>query len=260
MSSLVKPWALVTGASSGIGAEFARILAEMGYPVILVARRKDKLLALARSLEETQHVQTRVIVADLSESSAPAALWRELEQNKLEVGILVNNAGFGDHGPFAASDWERTHQMLQLNMVALTALTRFALPGMLARKRGHILNVASTAAFQPGPGMATYFATKSFVLSFTEALWSELRGTGVVATTLCPGPTSSEFFDAAGMSGKKLAARGLPSSREVAAFGIKLAFAGQRTGIHGFANRLLAATTRFLPRGLVLSATRKMLE
>lgn len=255
-----KPWALVTGASSGIGAEFARILASKGYPLVLVARREENLRALARELESAHGMATRVLVSDLSVGGAAEALWRQVEEAGLEIGVLINNAGFGDHGSFSQADWDRTHQMLQLNIVALTALTRFALPPMLARGEGYILNVASTAAFQPGPGMAVYFATKAYVLSFTEALWSELQGSGVVATTLCPGPTQSEFFTAANMGSKSMAKRKLPSSREVADLGLRGMFAGKRTVIHGFANRVLAASNRFVPRGAVLSVTRKMLE
>ncbi len=259
MSSLQKPWVLITGASSGIGSEFARLLAAQGYPLALAARREDRLRALAQEVESSHGVATRVFVSNLASSASAEELWRQVEAEGLEVGVLVNNAGFGDHGHFAGSDWPRTQDMLHLNIVSLTALTRFALPGMLARKQGYILNVASTAAFQPGPGMAVYFATKSFVLSFTEALWSELQGTGVVASTLCPGPTQSEFFDAARMADRAMARRKLPSSREVAELGLRAMFAGKRTVIHGMANRMLAFTNRLFPRGVVLSVTRKVL-
>ncbi|MCW5962719.1 MAG: SDR family oxidoreductase [Bryobacterales bacterium] len=260
MPPLQKSWALVTGASSGIGVEFARILASQGYPLVLVARREENLRTLAKELESAHGIATRVLVSDLSAIGAAEALWEQVREAGLEIDALINNAGFGDHGHFSQSDWERTHQMLQLNIVALTALTRFVLPSMLARKQGYILNVASTAAFQPGPGMAVYFATKSYVLSFTEALWSELQGSGVIATTLCPGPTQSEFFAAANMGGRSMAKRKLPSSREVAELGLRAMFAGKRTVVHGLANRILAASNRLVPRGAVLSVTRKMLE
>lgn len=260
MSSPAKSWALVTGASSGIGAEFARLLAAQGYPLLLSARRADRLEALAEELRASHQTEVRLLVADLSVPGAAEALWAEVEQLGLPISVLVNNAGFGDHGPFAESEWERMQAMIQLNITALTALTRFALPAMRSRRQGHILNVASVAAFQPGPGMAVYFATKAYVLSFTEALWSELQGTGVVATTLCPGPTESEFFDAARMGDKSMARRKLPTSREVAALGLRALFAGKRTVIHGVGNWILAASNRLAPRGAVLAITRKILQ
>ncbi|MCU0226730.1 MAG: SDR family oxidoreductase [Bryobacterales bacterium] len=261
MAATDTSWALVTGASSGIGVEFARLLAERGYPVALSARREDRLRTLAAELESRHGVPTQVLPCDLAEPGAAESLWEQVQRAGLHVNVLVNNAGFGDNGPFAEAEWARMQDMLQLNIVALTALSRFALPAMRARRQGYILNVASVAAFQPGPGMAVYFATKAYVLSFTEALWAELQGSGVVATTLCPGPTQSEFFDAAQMSGKSLASQKLPSSREVAQAGLRALFAGKRTVIHGLVNNLLAFfSNRLAPRGAVLSITRRMLE
>ena len=240
--------------------EFARLLAARKHPLVLVARREQNLRALAQELEAAHGVQTRVIVSDLAQTGAAAELWGEVEAAALPISILVNNAGFGDHGAFATMQRDRVSQMMQLNMVALAELTHLALPAMLERKQGHILNIASTAAFQPGPFMAVYFATKAFVLSFTEALWSELEGTGVSATTLCPGPTESEFFRAANMASSKMAKRRLPTSREVAELGLRAMFAGKTTVVHGVANRIGATMGRFVPRSLVLRATRKVLS
>jgi uncharacterized protein len=259
-SASATDWALVTGASSGIGVEFARLLAERGYPVMLVARREENLRRLAAELEGSYGVAAKIAVSDLSVPGAAEDLLQEIEREGLHITVLVNNAGFGDHRAFASMEAERANQMMQLNMVALTLLTRLALPGMLERGKGYILNVASTAAFQPGPFMAVYFATKAFVLSFTEALWSELQGSGVVATTLCPGPTESEFFDAANMGASKLASRKLPSSREVAELGLRAMFSGKRTVVHGVANRFGVALGRLIPRGMVLRVTRKILQ
>ncbi len=260
MAEKQRTWALVTGASSGIGEEFARILAQRGYPVAISARREERLIALARELETQHGVTTKIFPCNLAEPEAAEHLWQQVQEADLNISVLINNAGFGDNGPFAQAEWVRTQEMLQLNIVALTALSRFALPPMQARGQGHILNVASVAAFQPGPGMAVYFATKAYVLSFTEALWKELQGTGVVATTLCPGPTQSEFFDTARMGGKSMALKKLPTAREVAQEGLRALFAGKRTVIHGLANNLLAFSNRLAPRGAVLSITRKMLE
>jgi uncharacterized protein len=259
-SGKAQDWALVTGASSGIGAEFARLLAERGYPVMLVARREENLRRLAAEIEANHGVAARIAVSDLSLPGAAEGLWEEVEREGLRVSVLVNNAGFGDHGPVLSMEPARADQMMQLNIVALTLLTRLALPGMVERDKGYVLNVASTAAFQPGPFMAVYFATKAYVLSFTEALWSELHGSGVVATTLCPGPTESEFFDTANMGRSKLATRKLPSSREVADLGLRAMFAGKRTVVHGLTNRIGAAMSGIVPRGIVLGITKKVLQ
>ena len=253
-------WALVTGASSGIGAEFARLLAAKGYSVVLVARREERLRALAAELERSAPVKTRVIAADLSEPGSASSLAAALETDGVVLDVLVNNAGFGGRGAFSKTEWDREHEMMQLNMVALVELTKRILPGMVSRGRGHILNVASTAAFQPGPFMAVYFATKAFVLSFSEAVNEELRGTGVSLTTLCPGPTDSEFFDAAKIKNSALTKRKIPSSLEVARTGLDAMFACKRTVIHGLSNRIGTLAGRFLPRGLVIRATRGLLQ
>ena len=253
-------WAIVSGASSGIGSEFARLLALKGYSVVLVARREDRLRALAAELESSAPVKTRVLAADLGEPGASSTLAAALEADGLVLEVLVNNAGFGERGAFAETDWDREYAMMQLNMVALVELTKRILPGMVARRRGHILNVASTAAFQPGPFMAVYFATKAFVLSFSEGVNEELRGSGVSLTTLCPGPTDSEFFDAAKMQGSMLFKRKIPTSRAVATAGLDAMFAGKRTVIHGLSNRIGTTFARLLPRAQVIRIIRGLVE
>ena len=233
------PKAVVTGASGGIGLEIARVLAP-DHDLVLVARSADKLQALATELGGAQ-----VVAADLSTAAGVGAVTGAVT----DADILVNNAGVGDFGPFAEADPERTDQMIQLNVTSLTALTRHFLPGMLARREGRILNVASTASFQPGPLMAVYYATKAYVLSFSEALTEETRGTGVTVTALCPGPTASGFQAAADMELSPLVAnRRLPTSAEVAAFGVKAMQRGDAVAVPGVMNKLMAESVRFSPR------------
>src|SRR6185436_6905763 len=183
--------ALVTGASSGIGADLARELAQGGHDLVLVARGEDKLKALAAELEKAHSIRARVISADLAQPDAAVQLVKQLGGTPIDV--LINNAGYALYGRFAETDAADELRMIQVNIVALTQLAKLLLPGMLARKKGRILNVASTAAFQPGPLMAVYYATKAYVLSFSEALANELQGTGVGVTALCPGPTRTGF-------------------------------------------------------------------
>lgn len=253
-------WALVTGASSGIGEEFARLLAAKGYSLVLTARREDRLNTLAAELRKQHGVATHVAVCNLSNPGAATILAAQIAEAGIAPEIVVNNAGFGVWGTFAEVDWQREFEMLQLNIVALTELTKRLLPGMRARGSGYVLNVASTAAFQPGPFMAVYFATKAYVLSFSEAINEELRGTGVSVTTLCPGPTESEFFDAAAVQSKGLTGQKLPSSRDVAAFGLEAMFARRRTVVHGARNRFLVQLQRFVPRGMVIRMVRAVVE
>jgi len=191
--------ALVTGASSGIGLELARLFAAGGYGLVLVARSGGKLEELANELRNRHGVDVRVMAIDLARPESSEELVRELEQAGVAVDVLVNNAGFATFGPFAETHLRAELEELQLNVVTLTHLTKKLLPGMLARRRGGVLNVASTAAFQPGPLMAVYYASKAYVLSFTEALAEELRGTGVTISALCPGPTVTGFQKRAAM-------------------------------------------------------------
>jgi short-subunit dehydrogenase len=244
--------AIVTGASSGIGLELARLLARDGHDVVLVARSEERLAALAGELPGA-----RSLPLDLSDPAAPAKLEAEVPS----ADVLVNNAGVGTYGPFAAADLGRTMAMIQLNVSALTELTHRYLPGMIERGAGRVLNVASTAAFQPGPLMAVYYATKAYVLSFSEAVGEELRGTGVTVTALCPGPTASGFQAEAAMESSRLVAgRRLPSSAAVAEAGYKAMLAGKPVAVVGIQNRILAGSVRLAPRSVVRRVVRFLQE
>ncbi len=254
-----RPLALVTGASSGIGEDLARVFAREGWDLVLVARSGEKLRMLAADLEAAHGTKSQVITADLREPSAPEAVWRALADRPLDA--LVNNAGYGVAGPVAATPFAAELGMFQVNVMSLVALTKLALPGMVRRGRGHILNLASTAAFQPGPFMAGYYASKACVLSYTEALAEELRGTGVGATCLCPGPTRTDFFRRADLEGVNYVTRlGLASSREVAEQGYRAMRAQRPLAITGLLNRLLSLVPRLLPRRLVVRLSRGMQE
>ena len=241
-----RPVTLVTGGSSGLGAEFARQCARRGDAVVLVARRRDRLEALAAEIGGAAHV----VAADLSEPEAPARLIEEVERRGFFIETLINNAGFGLAGRFADLPRGRQRQMVDLNVAALTDLAHLVLPGMRARKRGGVLNVASTGAFQAGPGIAVYFATKAYVLSFTEALHQELKGSGVNVSALCPGPTRTEFGAVAGMAGAGFdrIASGVES---VVAAGLSGLESNKAIVIPGFANKLSAQSSRLIPRALM---------
>ena len=249
----------MTGASSGIGLEFAKVLAREGHDLVLVARRREALEELARELAVKHGVAVRVIAKDLTAPDSTAEIFAELETERIVVDILVNDAGLGLHGLFWETDLDRQIEVIQVNVVALTALTGRFLPGMVARGRGRIVNVASTAAFQPGPYMAVYYATKAYVLSFSEALAQELSDTGVTVTALCPGPTVSGFQTAAGLE-DTLLFRG-PFVMKAAKVG-RLGWAGAKRGKHvvipGFANKLLKEIVRFSPRRLVIAVAGRM--
>ena len=189
--------AVITGASSGIGVEFANRFAERGANLVLVARRKERLESVAKQIQSKHKVKVDVVVADLAEVGSAEKLFKTLQRKKLQIDVLVNNAGFGTMGEFKNHDLNRIAEEIQLNVSTLVQLTRLALPAMLQRNNGVVVNIASTAAYQPVPYMAVYAATKAFVLSFTEALWGELIGTGVSAIALSPGGTKTEFFEVA---------------------------------------------------------------
>lgn len=253
--------ALITGASSGLGKEFARIHASKGDNLILIARSKDKLESLKLEFEKLYKVSVYVIVKDLSLQTAPKSIYDELKTQQIQVDYLVNNAGFGDFGLFAESNWEKQLEMINLNVTCLTHLTRLFLPGMIQRKFGKILNVASTAAFQPGPTMSVYFATKAFVLSFSEAIANELQGTGVTVTALCPGATETGFKAAASLEESNLfKGSQIATSHEVAEFGYAKMMEGKTVAIHGLVNNLMAQSVRFAPRKVVTSIARMKLK
>lgn len=250
---------LITGASSGIGYELAKVCGRHQHNLVLVARREERLKSLKAELEQAHDLRVWIYRADLSQAEERQQLFNWTQLQGLQVSGLVNNAGFGDYGPFVETGWDKQDQMLQLNMVALTHLTRLFLPAMVERRQGQILNLASTAAFQPGPLMATYYATKAYVLSFTSAIASELEGTGVTATTLCPGPTASEFQTTSAMEASKLVQnRRLPTAADVAEYGYRAMQKGEPIAVHGLSNQVLAFSTRLLPRRLVANLVRSL--
>ena len=252
--------ALITGASFGIGAEFARIFAHEDYNLVLVARSADKLRQLASELEKAHGTRSLILAADLTEPGAPAYVLDQTTRADLQVDVLVNNAGFGQYGLFAENDLEECLRQIQLNVTTLTHLTRLFLPAMIERGNGRVLNVASTAAFQPGPLMAVYFATKAYVLHLSEALANELNGTGVTVTCLCPGATSTEFHKRANATGMNLLKFGSMDAHTVAEDGYRALMAGKPVLIPGFKNWLLAQSVRFSPRRLVTTIARKTQE
>ena len=251
----------MTGASAGIGEAIARELARRGWPLILTARSEDRLATLAAELRSEYGVQVGVIAGDLTERGMPSKLEEATEGAGIPIDLLVNNAGFGDYGKFLDSDLDKELAMIQLNVTAVTELTkRFARP-MAERGRGRILNVASTAAFQPGPLMSVYYATKAYVLSFSEALREELREHGITVTTLCPGPTESEFQSRARMEESPLFNRmSVPSSEVVARYGVDAALAGKGIAVQGLLNRVLVMSNRFAPRSVVPGIVRRIQE
>lgn len=255
-----RPLALVTGASSGIGLELARELARRQHDLVLVARDEARLREVASELETAHGSTVTVLPADLARPEAPARIAAELEEKGLALQMLVNNAGHGAFGPFTEIPLETELSMIQVNVAALTALTRLLAPGMVARHSGRILNVASTAAFAPGPLMAVYYATKAYVLSFSEALANELADTGVTVTALCPGPTQSGFHGRAHVPTHRMKERELMDAVTVAQAGIDAAYQGRPVIIPGVMNNLLAHSVRFAPRSLVAKMVRRLQE
>jgi short-subunit dehydrogenase len=242
--------ALITGASAGLGAHFALALAKQGRDLILVARREDRLEQLADLVRERYGVTAHVIAADLAKRNAVAKLAEAVAGQGLTVDTLVNNAGFGARGAFAELDRAAQARMIDVNCGALVELCHVFLPAMLERRSGAILNVASTAAFQPGPWMAVYYASKAFVLSFSEALHEEVKDQGVRVTALCPGPTRTEFADVAGAADSDLFRRLAGSPEKVVADGLKALQANRAVAVSGAANKTMAASIRLTPRGL----------
>lgn len=243
--------ALITGASGGIGYELALLFARDGYDLVLVARSKDKLEALAERLEREHGISVRALFKDLSQPEAPEEIYSELGAESVKVDVLVNNAGFGLRGLFAEGSIADELDMLQLNMVALTHLTRLFIDGMLERGEGKILNLASSAGFQPGPLMAVYAATKAYVLSLSEALANEVAGSGVAITALCPGPTETGFSARAGMQQTRLFRGATMDTRRVAEIGYRALMRGRPLVIPGLRNRLLVFSVRLAPRRVV---------
>ncbi len=256
---MAKGSVLITGAAEGLGREFARLFSHDGYPVVLVDRNEAGLNTLSMELRATSRTDVRTISKDLSFPAAADELKAAIDDQRITVEILVNNAGFGVHGLFHNADWKSTENMLNLNMMTVTHLTHLLLPEMLHRGHGKILNTASTAAFQPGPLMACYFASKAYVLSFTEALAEELSGTGVTVTAFCPGPTRTQFQRQSKTEHIRENAFAMEAAQTVAA-GYRGLMKGKRLVIPGFTNKLLAILVRLAPRGLVLRMTRFLEE
>src|ERR1043165_4656728 len=254
----MKETALITGASSGIGLDLARLFAKDGRAVVLVARSGGKLRELAAELERDCGVKAHVIALDLAQPHAAQALVQRLP---VAIDVLVNNAGFGVTGAFVETDLAKELEMIQVNIVALTEPTKLLLPPMVARRRGRVLNVASTAAFQPGPLMAVYYATKAYVLSFSEAIADELRDSGVTVTALCPGPLEPAFAAGADMTTTRLSNVAKPmSSADVARAGYAAMKRGRRVVIPGVKNKLLTQSIRVSPRRMVTAIVRKLQE
>jgi short-subunit dehydrogenase len=251
--------ALITGASNGIGLELAKIHASKGDNLVLVARNKEKLDAIKTELENKYKIVVYTIGKDLSAINSAQEVYNETNQQNFQVDYLINNAGFGDFGMFAETIWEKELQMINLNITTLTQFTKLYLKDMVKRRSGKIMNVASTAAFQSGPTMAVYYATKAYVLNFSEAVDNEVREKGVTVTALCPGPTESGFQAAAVMEDSGLVkGKKLPNAKEVAAYGYNAMMKGKTVAIHGLMNSILANSVRFMPRKLVVMVTRKM--
>lgn len=256
-----RPIAIITGASSGIGRDLAELFARDGHDLILVARRQDALESLARTLAQRYGVSCDPFVADLSrrlEREHLAARIRTVDQH---VDALVNNAGIGTHGYFHETDLERELALIEVNITAVVHLTKVVLPGMLARKRGRIMNVSSVAAFQPGPLMAAYYASKAFVQSFSEALAEEVDGSGVTVTAICPGPTVTEFHESAGI-GSNAPNVGAPrmTSREVAEAAYRGAAQGKRVVVTGLRNKVVVLANRLLTRRRMTRIVRRLQE
>ena len=250
--------ALITGASSGIGYELTKRFARDGCTLVLVARNAPQLAQIAEELRRSAQVTVTVIAQDLSQPTAADEIYRELQRTGLAVDILVNNAGFAVYGPFWETDAQAELQMMQVHMVTLTHLTKLCLPGMLQRQWGKILNLASTAAFVPGPRAAVYGASKAYVLSFSEALAEELRGSGVTVTAVCPGPTQTAFAARAQIADTKLFQGRVLSAAAVAEAGYRAVMRGRPRLVMGLANKLLTFSLRVMPRPLVARLSQRV--
>lgn len=252
---------LITGASGGIGYELAKLCAQNHDNLVLVARSENKLNDIKINFEQNYQIIVTVLPKDLSQPNAAEQIFNQLAAEKIQVDVLINNAGFGNFGEFVDTSWQREADMIQVNIVALTHLTKLFLKGMVERKEGKIVNVSSIAAFQPGPLMAVYFATKAYILSFSEAIANELEGTGVTVTALCPGPTESGFQLASGMTESRLVkGRKFPTAEAVAKYAYKAIERGEIVAIHGLLNWITVNLIRFVPRKFVTDIVRTIQE
>jgi short-subunit dehydrogenase len=247
-------YALITGASTGIGFELANLCAIKGFNLVLIERSSDKLVTIANELREKNNVKVKTIAKDLSTANSGFELFLEIQKENLRVELLINNAGFGGLGNFSDTDLQYELDMIQVNITSLIILTKLFLQKMRENNFGIILNVASTAAYQPGPSTAIYYALKVFVLNFSEAVSKELQGSNVSVTTLCPGPTKTEFQQRASMSESKLFRSNLiASSESVARIGLEAALNRKRVIIPGFLNKVSVYSSKLLPRGLIMA-------
>jgi uncharacterized protein len=245
--------ALITGASGGIGYNLAEIFTQQGYNLVLVARNESKLQHIKSEWEQKYNIQIHILAKDLSLPSASQEIYNSIQSKNISIDVLVNNAGFGWRGYFAEMKESDVLEMIQVNITSLAHLTRLLLPQMIERKSGKILNVASTAAFQPGPEMAIYYATKAFVLSFSEALSEEVRTCGITVTTLCPGPTDTKFQARANMANTQLFRRmAVMNSKDVAAAGYRALMNGKRVVVPGMINNLGVWSTRFSSHAVLM--------
>ena len=241
--------AVVTGASGGIGLELCRILATEGYDLVISARSKDKLEEIGSELSSNHQVTVTMVAVDLADAKSREELF-ELTPDVPDV--LINNAGFGDYGMFSECDWDKQEQMIKLNDLALTHITRLYLPGMIAKGNGRILNIASVASFQPGPLMSVYYASKAYVLSFSEALSVELKGSGITVTAVCPGPVNTGFAAAANAESVNLFKKNSGAdAKDVAEFAYRKMMKGKAVAIHGVKFKIALFFVKILPRGLV---------
>jgi short-subunit dehydrogenase len=253
--------AIITGASSGIGFALANVFARHEHDLVLVARNAERLNGAKAQLEKKYGIMAHVITADLTKPLAPVEIFQATQSTDVQIDVLVNNAGFAEYGPFHEADRERELDTIALNITALTALCHLFVQPMIRRRAGKILNVASTAAFQPGPLMAVYYATKSYVVSFSEAIRNEVSPLGVDVTVLCPGPTETEFFEKQPkLLDSRLLSSGTMSAEDVAEIGYKGLMQGKAVVIPGARNRILAWSTRFAPRSLVVKISGWTLE
>lgn len=250
--------ALVTGASSGLGMEIARTLAQEGFDLLLVARSEDKLDTLKEELEKTCNIEAHVFPCDLSRENAAIDIYDYVIGRGLQIDALVNNAGFGSSGPFHEADWSRQRDMVQVNIIALMQLTRLLVPHMVERGRGMVMNLASAAALCPGPYMSVYYASKAYVLSFSEALHEELAGTGVTVTALCPGPTATGFEAAAAMGDNSTMFRHADGAAGVARNGVAAMLKGKAVCLQGAITKRLAVAVRLAPRCIVRKSAARM--
>jgi short-subunit dehydrogenase len=249
---------LITGASAGLGTEFAKLFAADRHNLVLVARRKDRLDQLAKDLAQLHKIDTHVIAVDLEDPHAPQSIFDETKERDLFIDHLVNNAGFGYTSAFEDAGLKADTGMIQVNVTALVSLTKLFLPDMKAHSRGHILNIGSTAGFLPGPYMATYFATKAFVNSFSEALTQELKDTGITVTLSCPGPTSTEFGQRSGTDKKPLFNVGTATAESVAQEAYNAMKAGDRRIIHNLKNKITATLAGWTPNTILMNVVQKI--